>query len=189
MSFKQKEQAIKDFIFSMSLDPKEIFIIIFKLACEICCELGWDFPWHYSKGVEYMMAIRLGHEPNPGSHGADAITTSGKEAEYKSTTTNRIIATFNGISYKETPEEMEKYLREEKFPFETYTCQVDPKTGSVEQMYQLTGEIICDALIPKVMKAYNDESTKVKADARPGTRLNQGEIIKYGIDITDKLLY
>ena len=94
-------------------EARKKFKECFEGMYDVCEDQGWGDPNSYARSREIHMAIELGHDVADTYSGADAYD-KGEPVEYKSTIGDNINATYNGISVKDTWEEQDEYLREEK---------------------------------------------------------------------------
>jgi len=150
---------------------------------QVCHEAAWGDPFSYARAKEMFMAIELGHSIADTLSGADAYNQHGEPVEYKSTIGKSISGTYNGISVLPTEGEQEEYLRNKKlgcYP-DHYIARFGRESGVIEEMYHLTGEQVCEILIPKLLKKYPTQLTK--KDPRLGATITKTEIYKHGTRI------
>ncbi len=166
--------------------PEEKFLLAWKLMMEACIEGEWGDPFSYARSREIMMAIVLKHKVSKTLSGADGFDLLGNPMEYKSTIDEEIKGTYNGISLKDTWEEQQKYLVEDKIKkyknhyFARFTN--DP-VNPIAEMWKVSCDDIYNILEPKLKKQFFNEKNKKKADPRLGASINEKQIKQYGEQI------
>ena len=160
--------------------PEEKFSYHFHEAMAICASEGWGDPTAPGRTREIVMANELGHRVGPTLSGPDAYNQTGNALEYKSTTGKSIAGTYNGISVQRSWPEQESYLRNKKLGCysEHYISRFIRETGQIDETWMLTGDTVCDILVPKLEKKF--DTILSKKDPRLGASLTKTEIHKYG---------
>ena len=146
----------------------------------VCTQQGWGDPFSYARGKEIIMANELGHRVASTLAGPDGYNQEGLPVEYKSTIGKSIAGTYNGISVQPSWPEQESYLRNKKlgcYP-EHYISRFIRETGQIDETWMLTGDKVCDILVPKLEKKF--DTILSKKDPRLGANLTKTEIHKYG---------
>ena len=190
--FTEKGLEIKQQLFD-TLSPEEVFKFCYYILFEVCNEQGWGDWTTQSRAKEILMAHALGHEVR-GEHkgGGDAVEPNQDQAEYKSTVQETIQAAYTGISCKNTWEEQDQYLLNEKLGCYNnhYHARFCPKTGAIKEMYKMLGSVVYGLVKPVVKnqfeKAQQEKQKKIdkgenpKADPRFSKTIGQRDIKKYG---------
>ena len=161
------------------MTAQEEYAALFERMYVICNEQNWGDPFNYARSREIHMANRLGHQIATTLSGADAIDEDG-ECEYKSTTQNKLIATYNGISVQPTWEEQIAYLRNEKIgKYKNHYC-ARYEGATIVEVYKLTAEKVLDFLIPGLEKEYIKAKNGTKKDPRLGKQIPSAYIREHG---------
>ena len=160
---------------------KELFKKHFEGLYEVCEDQGWGDPFSYARSREIDMAIALDHDVSPTYSGADAYD-HGEPVEYKSTINDNINATYNGISVKDTWEDEDKYLRDEKLLKYKDHYYARYEHGKIVEMWHLTGQQVYDYLRPKLEQKYAKLKSRAKqpADPRLGATIGASYIREHG---------
>jgi len=161
--------------------PEEKYRQLYQEMCSLCTEQGWGDPFSYARSKEIYAATKLGHSIAETFSGADAFNAQGEPVEYKSTISDKIKATYSGISVFPTWAEQENYLREEKiakYP-EHFLNRFD--NGELVESWKLTGEQVFNILLPKLKKAYPNVLNR--KDPRLSAMLNTTEIKNNGVRV------
>lgn len=185
--FKKDEIEIeKEIEQKMSNNFEKEYIELFEKMTNICYKNGAGDPFSYARGKEIYQAFKLGHTVAETYSGPDAINRQGKKVEYKSTISDKINATYNGISIMDTWEEQEKYLKEQKIECyeEHYFSRFD-KNGEIVETWKMSGAQVYSILEPKLKKKFHKRKNvkKTLKDPRLGATISEGEIYKYGIKV------
>lgn len=161
------------------MTPEEKFMDLYKQMYNLCKENNWGDPFSYARAKEIYMAGVLGHKVSEYYSGSDGYDEFG-EYEYKSTISDKITASYNGISVQSTLEEQIRYIKEEKIgKYPKHFCaRFDGPT--IVEIYELSGETVIDILLPKIIKQYEDKVYKTRKDPRLGVMLTNKEIEQYG---------
>lgn len=153
---------------------------LYEEMFDLCVENGWGDPFSYARSKEIHMAGLLGHKVSDTLSGADAYDEDGG-AEYKSTISPRINATYNAISVQPTWGKQVKYLREEKIAKYKNHYHARYEGGKVVEMYKLSGDDVLKLLTPKLKRAYKRmKNGSANKDPRLGATLSMSEIRGYG---------
>ena len=142
-------------------------------------ELGIGDIYNYSRPKEMIMASALNHKMAKTFAGPDGEEQDGKEAEYKSTISESIKATYNGISVQETWEEQEIYLKTKKigrYPFH-YFARFESGI-KIAEMWRMSSDDVLKVLLPKLKTQFFSKGKR--KDPRLGASINEKEIIEYG---------
>ena len=160
--------------------PEEKLSYHFNEMMKVCSQQRWGDPTAPGRLRELIMANELSHRAAPTLSGADAYNQDGLPLEYKSTTGKSIAATYNGISVQPSWSEQEAYLRHKKLGCysEHYISRFIRETGQIDETWMLTGDKVCDILVPKLEKKFATILTK--KDPRLGATITKKEIHKYG---------
>jgi hypothetical protein len=154
-------------------------VFYLKQAAELSEEIGLGDIFNYSKVKEVMMAMALGHNIVFSFSGPDGKEPDGKEAEYKSTISKTIKATYNGISVQESWEKQLEYLKKHKIGKYKHHYYARFTNGVViAELWRLDSDDVLKILIPKLKKQYHSE--KKRKDPRLGASITSEEILQYG---------
>ena len=165
--------------------PEKKFSELFEQIYSLCEENDWGDPFNYARAREIYLANLLGHKVADTFSGGDAVDHKG-ECEYKTTTTDSINGTYNGISVKETWEEQEKYIVEDKIG-KYHNHYIARFEGSrVVEIWKLKYDDVLKILLPKIKKSYKKGKYSNLADPRIGVSLSAKEIKKNGEKIYPK---
>ncbi len=167
-----------------SKQKQQLYIKLYQDMCRLCNDCGWGDPFSYSRGKEIYMAVKLGHQVAPKLAGPDAYDNNGDPLEYKSTISNAINATYNGVSLQSSWSEQEKYLKEEKIGKykEHYYARFNEE-GEISEAWCLTGQQVLDKLLPKFKKQWHERQKKMPKDPRLGASVDKGFIVNNGVKI------
>jgi len=165
------------------MTPAERYAAAFKELYTVCKEQDWGDPFSYARSREIHMAILLGHEVAPTYSGADAFEPDGSPVEYKSTISDEIKGTYNGISVHDTWETQVSYLQNEKIGCYKHHYFARYSEDEIVEMWRLDGSKVLELLLPKLQKQYFKE--KKGKDPRLGATLTSKEIKMFGEQITD----
>ena len=159
---------------------KELFKKHFEGLYEVCEDQGWGDPFSYARSREIHMAIELGHEVSEDYSGSDATDDKG-EVEYKSTIGDKISATYNGISVKDTWEEQDEYLRSEKLLKYHKHYYARYEGAQIVELWSLGGDTVYNYLAPRLEKKFKKLKARAKqpADPRLGDNICAGYIKKH----------
>ena len=160
------------------MTPEQEYQQLYERLHNLCQDNGWGDPFSYARAREIYMAAVLGHKVADTYSGADAYDAY-DELEYKSTITENINATYNGISVQDSWEEQEKYIVEDKIGKYQNHYYARFKEGKVEEVWKLNCNDVLKLLLPKIKKQF-DEGTSHKKDPRIGVSIGQKEIENYG---------
>lgn len=151
-----------------------------ELAKLCATEEGVGDPFSYGRAKEIYIAIVLDHQISNTLLGADGIDKDG-ECEYKSTTGERIKATYNGVMRQPTWEEQLKYLQEVKLgKYENHYFARFDECGIVE-LWHMKKDTVLEILVPKFEKQY--PTCMNNKDPRLGANLTTGDIRNYGVQL------
>jgi hypothetical protein len=128
------------------------------------------------------MAILLGHKVAPTYAGADGYEPDGAPVEYKSTISDKINGTYNGISVHDTWEGQVTYLENEKIGCYKHHYFARYSEDKIVEMWRLDGSKVLELLLPKLQKQYFKE--KKGKDPRLGATLTHKDITTYGVKIS-----
>ena len=153
----------------------------FKGLYDVCIDQGWGDPFSYARSREIHMAIALDHDVADTYSGADAYD-QGEPVEYKSTIGKDINATYNGISVKDTWEEQDQYLREEKLLKYDDHYYARYEHGDIVELWHLKGQQVYDYLRPRLEQKYKKLKARAKhpADPRLGDNICASYIRSHG---------
>ena len=162
-------------------EAREKYLECFKGLYDVCIDQGWGDPFSYARSREIHMAIELGHDVADTYSGADAYD-DGKPVEYKSTIGENINATYNGISVKDTWEEQDEYLREEKLLKYDDHYYARYEHGDIVELWHLKGQQVYDYLRPRLEQKYDRLKKRATqpADPRLGDNICASYIRKCG---------
>jgi hypothetical protein len=151
----------------------------FKTMWEVCKDQNWGDPFNYNRAKEIYTSIELKHVVSTKYEGADATDDDG-EAEYKSTISQRVNGTYNGISRHETWEDQVEYLKTKKIAKykNHYFARFDREHMTIAECWRLSGDTVLDVLLPKLEKKFF--AKKQNKDPRLGATVSMTEIKKYG---------
>lgn len=163
---------------------EEEFADLFDKMYELCIKNNWGDPFNYSRAREIYMANALGHKIAPTFSGADGFKDKEMTipVEYKSTTQDKIQATYNGISRQETWDEQVEYLKNEKICKYKHHYIARFEMGKIVEMYKIDGDKVCEHLVPKLKKQF--ENKKIKKDPRLGASMST----KYILENSEKII-
>ena len=147
-------------------EAREKYLECFKGLYDVCIDQGWGDPFSYARSREIHMAIALDHDVADTYSGADAYD-KGEPVEYKSTIGKGINATYNGISVKDTWEEQDEYLREEKLLKYDDHYYARYEHGDIVELWHLKGQQVYDYLRPRLEQKYNKLKSGAKQAADP----------------------
>ena len=165
--------------------PEKKFGELFDQMYSLCEENDWGDPFNYARAREIYLANLLGHKIADTFSGGDAWDDKG-ECEYKTTTTKSIKGTYTGISVKETWEEQEKYIVEDKIgKYHNHYC-ARFEGSKVVEIWKLKYDDVLKVLLPKIKKSYEKGKYSNPADPRIGVSLSATEIKKNGEKIYPK---
>ena len=161
------------------MTPEQKFQQLFEQMYELCEEQGWGDPFSYARSREIHLAGILGHKVAETYSGADAIDEEG-EAEYKSTISNKINGTYNGISVQETWEDQEDYLINNKLGKYSnhYIARYDG--GKVAEIWKLSSDSVLQVLLPKLRKDWIRKISGNHKDPRLSATITSKEIFEFG---------
>jgi hypothetical protein len=163
--------------------PSERYLAAFKELYSVCKEQEWGDPFSYARSREIHMAILLGHKVASTYAGADGFEPDGSPVEYKSTITDEINGTYNGISVQDTWEAQVAYLQNEKIGCYKHHYFARYAEDAIVEMWRLDGSKVLELLLPKIQRQFVKE--KKGKDPRLGATLTRREIATHGekIDI------
>jgi hypothetical protein len=161
------------------MTPEEKYRKLYEQMYKLCQKNNWGDPFSYSRGKEIYMATVLNHKVAETYTGADAYDEDGA-CEYKSTISDEINATYNGISIQSSIEEQIKYLESDKIGayHNHYFSRFDG--GHIAEIYVMSSETVLELLVPKVKKQYPKKKSGNLKDPRIGVGLSGAEIRAYG---------
>ena len=154
-------------------EKAQIYITLFEQFDTFSKNCGYGDPFSYARSREILMACTLGHSISDDYAGADGVNQMGEPVEYKSTISERINATYNGISVFPTWEEQEKYLREEKIGKYPEHFFARFEGGRIVELWKTSGEKVLKTLLPKLKNKFYGPKGK---DPRLGASLSKSEI-------------
>tara|TARA_R100000664_G_scaffold17048_1_gene25908 strand:- start:85 stop:585 length:501 start_codon:yes stop_codon:yes gene_type:complete len=162
------------------MTPEQKFSYHYLEMMKVCNEQEWGDPFSYARAKEIYMANELGHRVASTLSGADGYNKTGQPVEYKSTIAKSVKGTYNGISVQDSWSEQESYLLNNKlgcYP-EHFISRFDRETGKIEELWMLTGDKVCDILIPKLSAKF--PTVRSKKDPRLGANITKKEIHEHG---------
>lgn len=162
-----------------SMTPESRFQQLFEEMYQLCEGQGWGDPFSYARSREIHLAGLLGHKVADTYSGADAIDEEG-EAEYKSTISDKINGTYNGISVQETWEDQEDYLIGEKLGKYRNHYIARYEGGKVAEVWKLSSDSVLQVLLPKLRKDWLRKSTGKHKDPRLSAAITKKEILEFG---------
>ena len=162
------------------MEPTTKFMKAYEMMIEACEEGGFGDPFSFSRGKEIYLAIKLRHTVHVEYSGPDAFDDEGA-CEYKSTTQEKITASYTGISCQETWERQVNYLRKEKIGrYRNHYC-ARFKGSEICEVWWLGGVDVCRIAEKKLKKTfYRRRKSK---DPRLSFSLSKKEIMENGIRI------
>jgi len=162
----------------MSRNPQEEYIELYRQMASVCKEQGWGDPFSYARSKEIYAACKLNHKIADEYSGADAITQSGEEVEYKSTIGSKVKGAYTGISVQPTWEKQVEYLKKDKILkySEHYFNRFE--NGALVESWRLTGQQVYDILLPKLKKKFSTALTK--KDPRLAANVSYKNILEQG---------
>ena len=125
------------------------FIEAYKKICAICEKYNFGDAFAYSRGREIYMAEILGHTICDTYSGADAYDENG-EYEYKSTTTDNISGTYNGISVQPTLEKQIDYIKNDKIGKYSKHYVARFSGPNIVELYEIDAKDVLKVLLPKI---------------------------------------
>ena len=150
-------------------------------ADELARQLGLGDIYSYSRVKEVLIANKLGHTVNTEYSGADGFEPDGRPAEYKSTVSNKIQATYNGISVQKTWNEQVEYLTKDKIgKYDNHYFARFVGTN-IAEIWKLKAQDVLNSLIDKLKGKF--DTIRHKKDPRLGYTINSNLIKKYGKQI------
>jgi len=159
-----------------------IYCFLYELLGNFSIKCGYGDPFNYSRAKEIYMSCILRHKIADTYSGADAINRNNEEVEYKSTISEKINATYNGVSVQKTWREQKKYLEEEKIGCyrEHYFARFE--NNKIAELWKASGEQVLELLLPKFEKQWKRcfEKEKNKKDPRMGVSISSKEIKTIG---------
>jgi hypothetical protein len=164
------------------MTPEQEYQQLYERLHNLCQDNGWGDPFSYARAREIYMAAVLGHKVADTYSGADAYDAD-DELEYKSTITENINATYNGISVQDSWEEQERYIIKDKigkYPRHYYARFASGKTVEI---WELTSDKVLDILLPKIKKQYFKKKNGKAKDPRIGVTISKKQIQKNGIQV------
>jgi hypothetical protein len=170
-------ENLESFLNNFYKDPSEKYVALFESMHNLCKENGWGEPFSYARSREIHMACILGNTLADTYSGADAYDEDGP-CEYKSTISNKINATYNGISVQPSWDEQIKYLKEEKIGKYKNHYYARYNGSSIEEIWKLTADDVISIVEEPLKKQYHNKSNK--KDPRLGINISEGKIKQYG---------
>jgi hypothetical protein len=151
------------------------YVAAFRELIEASIPFGGDAS-SYARSKEILLACLLGHNVATDYSGADALLPDGTPVEYKSTIGKVISATYNGISVKDTWEEQERYLVEEKLGKYPQHFYARFNGSKVEEVWCLSSDAVLAHLLPKIQEKFKRGPVTKK-----GTRKADGRYLDSSI--------
>ena len=164
-----------------NISPEQKFASLFEDMCKLCNDNMWGDPFAPGRGREIIMANSLGHKVASKLSGADAYENGDEPVEYKSTTQNKISATYNGISVQETWEKQVEYLNNEKICKYKNHYYARFNDGKIVEMYKMGCNKVIEYLLPR-LKIQFDKEKKGK-DPRLGVNITKKYIINNSVKL------
>lgn len=168
------------------MTPEQKFQQLFEELYRLCEEQGWGDPFSYSRAKEIHLASTLGHRVSRTYSGADAyelINGNEKAVEYKTTISNKINATYNGISVQDTWETQEEYLVQEKLGKYCNHYIARYNKEKIEEIWKFNSDEVLMILLPKLKDDWKRKTNGKHKDPRLSATITSGEIHKYGIQV------
>ena len=141
-------------------------------------------PFSYNRMREILMAVALGHTIATEYAGKDATDENGDGAEYKSTTQEKMSATYNGISNYDSWGEQWDYIVNKKIGCYKWHYLARFKGPNIVEMWRMSGEDVLRCLELKLRNSW--ENRMNRKDPRLGANLTERQIKKYGEEINLK---
>ncbi len=154
---------------SEQMTPEKEFAELFDKMYKLCFDNGWGDPFNYSRAREIHMANYLQHKISTTLSGADAIDEDG-EAEYKSTISKDIKATYNGISKQENWDKQVEYLKNDKIGKYKNHYFSRYENGAIVEMYKMSCDKVLEEAERQLKKKFQKENLK---DPRLGFNINK----------------
>ena len=165
--------------------PEEEFAELFDKMYALCIKNNWGDPFNYSRAREIYMANELGHKICITFRGADGFEDKEKmtmPVEYKSTTQEKIKATYNGISCQEDWKKQIEYLKNEKICKYEHHYIARFEMGKIVEMYKMNGDKVYEHLLPKLKKSFENKGS------RKDPRLGASMPTKYILENSEKII-
>ena len=165
------------------MTPEERYNKAFDELYSVCKEQKWGDPFSYARSREIHIAILLGHKVADTYSGADGFDAEGNPVEYKSTISDKINGTYNGISVQADWETQVSYLSNEKIGCYKHHFFARYHEGRIVELWRLTGEKVLEILLPKLERQFFKK--KKGKDPRLGATISTSEIHKNGVNHKD----
>ena len=177
---EEKEKMIRKMMASMS--PEQRYKFHYEGMYGVCKEQELGDPFSYARSKEILAASELGHNVSKEYSGADAFNQKNQPVEYKSTIQSKVTGAYRGISNKDTWEEQERYLKNEKIACYPEHYMNRFEDGKLVESWVLTGQKVYEILLPKLKKQYHlrKNSKTTPADPRLNATLSTTEIYDNG---------
>lgn len=148
---------------------------------EFCEKYNLGDPFSYNRMREILMAMKLKHTIATTYSKEDATDRQNKLCEYKSTITDEINGTYNGISYYKTWDEQQKHTKEKIYSCSKHYFARFKDHINIDELYEMSCEDVWKILEPKFKKSW--ETSPNRKDPRVGAQIKAAEIYQYGTKI------
>lgn len=168
--------------------PEQLYMILFKLMYSLCEMKGWGDPFSYARSREIYMSNFLGHMIHKDFSGPDAHSEDGA-LEYKSTTSKKIQATYNGLSWQDSWDQQLEYLKNKKLACYKWHYFARFEGSRIAEIWRMSGDKVLELLLPGIEIKFKNKRSK--KDSRLGGTLTSIQIKTYGekIDIQSLSLH
>lgn len=161
------------------MTPEEKYRKLYEDMYNLCEENEWGDPFSYARGKEIYIATLLDHKVAKTYSGADAFDERGA-CEYKSTITDKICGTYNGISVQPSLNEQIEYIEKDKIGAYNNHYFARFAGGRVAEIYVMDKKDVINLVLPKVVKQYSSKKFGKAKDPRIGVNITKNEIKRYG---------
>jgi hypothetical protein len=160
------------------MNPGQRYVQLYEELWQLCKSQTWGDPFSYARSREIHLAVTLGHTIAQKFAGPDGHETDGTAVEYKTTTTNKICGTYNGISVHDTWEKQLDYLKTKKIGCYKWHYIARYNDDKIVEIWRLSGDKVMEILEPKLNKQWHSE--KKRKDPRLGAQLTSRDITTFG---------
>jgi len=159
---------------------KEFQGCVNRLA-ELSEQLNAGDCFSYNRMREILVAFKLGHTIALGFAGEDASDENDDFVEYKSTTQDKINATYNGVSNYPTWDEQWNYICNDKIGCYKWHYCARFEGHKIVEIWKLSGDDVLRCLKDKFYKSWGKRHSR--KDPRLGAVLTYKQIKQYGTKV------